>query len=234
MKKSPIWIILPTLLCISTLLLYFSVFNNQLSKINADWGNFGDYLTGTVGIIISFITLLLIYLTFYEQRKMVFEDTFQQLVTNYNNLVNLIHERWQHNECDQSGNPVYLNGREIFGRAVEFLGQKDQKNKFLEIYSIHVNVFYHYFNNVFEVINTIEKNKGINSAAKKTYYNRFSSNLSFYELAFLAYFVDAFIIDDSLRKILIENFITRLRNINLNDKVPHYEQVKYILEQLNH
>lgn len=165
---------------------------------------------------------------------MVFEDTFQQLVTNYNNLVNLIHERWQHKECDQSGNPVYLNGREIFGRAVEFLGQKDQKNKFLEIYSVHMNVFYHYFNNVLEVINTIERNNRINTTVKRSYYNRFSSNLSFFELALLAYYVDAYVINDSQRKILIENFITRLSNINLNDKVPHFEQVKFILEQINH
>jgi len=234
MKKSLIWIILPTLLCIGTLLIYFSIFNHRLSTSNSDWGSFGDYLTGTVGIIISFLTLLLIYFTFHEQRKMVFEDTFQQLVTNYNNLVSLIHERWLHTESDKNGNTIYLNGREIFGRAVGYLGQKDQRNKFHEIYSIHVNVFCHYFNNVLEVINTIRNNNDIKTKVKTSYYVRFSSNLSFYELVMLAYYTDAFITNDPLRKILTENFINRLKSLKINDKVPHKEQVEYIIKQIYH
>jgi hypothetical protein len=234
MKKSFIWILLPILLCIVTLLLYFSIFNNKLSASNSDWGSFGDYLTGTVGIIISFLTLLLIYRTFHEQRKMVFEDTFQQLVTNYNNLVSLIHERWLHKESDKNNNPIYLDGREIFGRSVEYLGQEDQKNKFLEVFSIHINVFCHYFNNVLEVINTIKNNNEIKMTVKTSYYNRFSSNLSFFELVMLAYYMDAFIPDDHLRKILTENFINRLKDFKINDKVPHKEQVEYIIKQIFH
>lgn len=234
MKKSFIWILLPILLCFVTLLLYFSIFNNKLSTSNSDWGSFGDYLTGSVGIIISFLTLLLIYFTFHEQRKMVFEDTFQQLVTNYNNLVSLIHERWLHKESDKNENPIYLDGREIFGRSVEYLGQEDQRIKFQEVFSIHINVFCHYFNNVLEVINTIKNNNEIKMTVKTSYYNRFSSNLSFFELVMLAYYMDAFIPNDPLRKILTENFINRLKDFKINDKVPHKEQVEYIIKQIYH
>ena len=105
---------------------------------------------------------------------------------------------------------------------------------FLEIYSIHINVFHHYFNNVLEAIDTIKNNHEIKSTIKIAYYKRFSSNLSFFELVMLAYYTDAFITDNKIRIIITENFISRLRNLKFNDNVPYKEQVRFIMDQIEH
>jgi hypothetical protein len=234
MKKSTILIVFPIAILLGALAFYFLSFNQRLSPDNSDWGSFGGYLAGTVGVIFSLLSFFLICFTFYEQRKIAFENTFHQLIRNYNNLINLIHERWLHKDQDDNENPTYRNGREIFGNAVGYLGQNDQKGKFIEIYSIHINVFQHYFDYLLEVIETIRHNTEIKPAKKREYYRRFSSNLSFFELVMLAYYSEIMLTNDLIGKIIKDHFIYRLFDLKQTEKIPHKEQVDYIVNQIKH
>ena len=83
MKKNFIFIIIG-LIIVVVLTFYFSIFNGRISNNNADWGNFGGYITGTAGVCFSLLTLLLFIKTFNIQRRMLFENTFQQLVVSRN------------------------------------------------------------------------------------------------------------------------------------------------------
>jgi hypothetical protein len=232
MKKSHFLIVFAIAILLGALILYFLTFSHRLSLNNSDWGSFGDYLAGSVGIVFSLLTFILIYLTFYDQRRIIFENTFHQLVLNYNNLINLIHERWLHTELDRDNKPVYKNGREIFGNAVGYIGKKNQKDRFIEIYTIHINVFHHYFNYLIEVIETIKNNNELKPINKITYYRRFSSTLSFFELVMLAYYVKFMVIENITRNIIIEHFIFRLFELEQTEKVPHKEQLLYIINEL--
>ncbi|HYF32815.1 MAG TPA: hypothetical protein VD993_16940 [Chitinophagaceae bacterium] len=50
--------------------LYFSNFNSELSKESEHWSHFGEYLNGTIGILLSFLTfVLLIGLHYHSQNE---------------------------------------------------------------------------------------------------------------------------------------------------------------------
>jgi hypothetical protein len=246
MKKYIIFII-TGLVIITALIfcLYFSKFNNGFSDNNADWGSFGGYIAGTVGICFSFFTLFLIFQTFKIQRKALLENTFQQLVLNYNSLINLIHENWLHKRDD------YRNGREIFGNAIALIGGQleelstpelkkefsDLSNEcetFKKIYYKHINVFQHYFGYILETISIIQKNNDLKPNEKNDYYRRFSSLLSFFELAMLAYFIDFKEQKPEIHEIIKSHFLFRLNNLEeIAGLEPHSKALKHILSKLH-
>lgn len=53
---------------------YRSVFGSQLSTISADWSNFGSYIGGVFGPLISFITLIAVMLTVVLQKRLLDEQ----------------------------------------------------------------------------------------------------------------------------------------------------------------
>ena len=183
---------------------YLSVFNPNLSFSNlslnhSDWGSFGSYFAGTIGTCFSLLGITLLYYTFYEQRKQQFENAFQQYISNYYSLLNLVKERWLHNASD-NGRPIYQNGREIFGNAVGEIDIYDAKNQFIKIFSIHNNVFQHYCTYLIELFEIIENNNELKKKTKERYINRFLSMLSTYELTFFAYFIKYLYTNENSKK----------------------------------
>ncbi len=73
-------------------LAYFTQFKGMaLSKNNSDWGDFGSYIGGTLGIILTTANLIFLYYTFREQQNLnaqqQFENTFFNLLANHKQLV---------------------------------------------------------------------------------------------------------------------------------------------------
>jgi hypothetical protein len=79
-----------------SLILYFITMSWGLSKNSSDWGNFGSYIGGTVGIIFSGINvLILIILTFKTKEQQNHEwitgiriNKYQALIDNLKNNPN--------------------------------------------------------------------------------------------------------------------------------------------------
>lgn len=61
---------------------YRSVFGSQLSSISADWSNFGSYIGGVFGPLISFITLIAVMLTVVLQKRLLDEQSAQFVEMN--------------------------------------------------------------------------------------------------------------------------------------------------------
>lgn len=72
-------------ICFVALLFYFRNFGkNGLSDKSASWGVFGDYVGGLIGTILSFFSIILIYVTYKNQVnfsiKQQFDSTFFNLL----------------------------------------------------------------------------------------------------------------------------------------------------------
>jgi len=96
--------------------LYLYNFHEGLSDSSEEWDAFGSYFAGSIGVCFSLLGVYLLYLTFKEERKIRIEEMFQQYISNYYSLLNLIKENWLHKE-----KTAYNNGREIFGNAVRVI-----------------------------------------------------------------------------------------------------------------
>lgn len=211
------------------------------------WFSIGQFFSGTFGIIISFLTVFFMYLTFKDQRKQKAETFFQQYVTNYYTLVSLINENWLH------ANPAtYMSGREIFGNAVRVFNldilYKDMidnnstvaiptkkelntcQNGFSEVYKLHVNVFGHYCEYIKSAIIFFFKNRDLNDCEKEDYANRYISMLSFYELVFFSYYIVSQMNNDIEYKEQIKKCLCSKIEEYPRDclKATHIEQVKNI------
>jgi hypothetical protein len=235
MRKST-YLILSTLSVLTMIFaLYFLIFHKRLSLSSSDWGNFGSYLAGTAGVLFSLVNFVLIFFTFKEQRKDSFENIFAQLISNYNNLLTLINERWLHKDLDSNNNVIYRKGREIFGNVMEYIkNEEDIEGKFVEIYYIHINVFLHYINFISEAIETIKVNTAIKDFRKDSYYKRFSSQLSYCELLFIAYYLVYPRTFLKNREIIRGFILSRLSEIPTNDLLPFKNQFEFIIDKLKY
>ena len=211
--------------------IYLTAFNSSLSVNHSDWGSAGSYFSGTIGICFSFLGIILIYLTFFEQRKQQFENTFQQYISNYYSLLNMIKERWRHTTSDTNGNPVYQTGREIFGNAVGFINIDNAENTFIEIFSIHNNVFQHYCTYITELFVIIGNNNELTNKTKTIYIDRFLTMLSTYELIFFAYYMRYLYPHESSDEIKL-HVRKNLNNLNLTSEIPHKRQINFIINEL--
>lgn len=225
------------ILTISTILIvvvfggiYLSVFNTGLSSNHSDWGSSGSYFAGSIGICFSFIGIILIYLTFFEQRKQQFENTFQQYISNYYSLVNLIKERWLHTSC-VNGNPTYQTGREIFGNAVGFIKTDNAENTFIEIFNIHNNVFQHYCAYLIELFKIMDNNNELTNKTKTIYIDRFLAMLSTYELIFFAYYIKYLYKNEIFQEVKL-HLQRKLQNFKLTSEIPHKKQIEFIIREL--
>jgi uncharacterized membrane protein len=249
-KKLIIYIIVVAIISVASIVFYFINFKNGFSGVNSDWGNFGGYIAGTVGICFSLLGVILIYITFFQQRKQQFENAFQQYISNYYSLLNLIKERWLHRASEKvfnykgerivefdkdrkdRGNPIYQTGREIFGNAIGYIATSNEKDTFIEIFSIHNNVFQHYCSYLIELFNIIDNNDELTVDERKTYIKRFLSILSTYELAFFAFYIK-YLYSGVKPERIIEPLKEKLADLNIKDKTPHKEQIEFIIKELN-
>lgn len=76
---------------IVALLIYFCHFHNGLSENAEDYSYFGDYIGGTIGAIMAFVSALLIYMTYLKQVKFSEEQTYLARKSQFeNNLFNML------------------------------------------------------------------------------------------------------------------------------------------------
>jgi hypothetical protein len=211
--------------------IYLLTFHSGLSLNQSTWGSFGSYFAGTIGVCFSLLGIILLYSTFFEQRKQQFETAYLKYVSDYYSLLNLIKERWQHDTSDTSGNPMYQTGREIFGNAVGYIETNKEREKFIEIFGIHNNVFQHYCNYHIELFTIIDNNNDLTNTAKKIYIDRYLSMLSTYELIFFAYYIKYLYTNKTLEEIKTHVQI-KLADLKLTDNFPNIEQIKFIISEL--
>jgi hypothetical protein len=88
--KILLFVSISLLICLIAFFIYnFSGFT--ISKNISDWGNFGSYIAGTIGIILTLSNLIFLYLTFREQQllnnQQNFETTFFNLLSNHRAIV---------------------------------------------------------------------------------------------------------------------------------------------------
>lgn len=211
--------------------IYLSVFNSSLSLNQTDWGSSGSYFAGTIGICFSLLGIILIYLTFFEQRKQQFENTFQQYISNYYSLLKTIKERWLHKESDSNGNPIYQTGREIFGNAVRFIEIDNAEETFIKIFNIHNNVFQNYCSYLVEFFKIIDNNNELTNKTKTIYIDRFLPMLSTYELIFFAYYIKYLYATENYKEIKyhVQN---KLNNLQLTNDAPHKRKIDFIINEL--
>lgn len=210
--------------------IYLYSFHSGLSQDHSSWGSFGNYFAGTIGICFSLLSVVFLYLTFYEQRKQRFENSFQQFVSNYYSLLSLIKENWLHNDP-----PQYLFGREIFGRAIREIHLGDAKNTFNKHFETHVNVYQHHCYYLVGLFELVYDNNELNEKERDKYINRFFSMVSTYEKVFFAFFVK-YSLDSNYPKMeKIKNVIISklIEILNFGVVVPHKEQIEFIYNELN-
>jgi hypothetical protein len=195
---------------------------------NSDRGSFGDMfgLTSSVFSGLAFAgiiyTILLQRIELELQRDEIakstselagqraaldrqnFENKFFQLINLHHQIVNEIHENWQHARV-----PFYNDKREIFGNAVtrihEYYNNPIQYREFhgidrlvkiyqLEVYNKHRAVFGHYFRNLFHIVKFVAETKELDLIERKedtnvryNYMKILRAQLSSYEILLLAY-----------------------------------------------
>jgi hypothetical protein len=223
--KFLIWI--STFSIIIFAVMYICKFNSGLSNASLDWGSFGSYSAGTIGICLSLLSVIFLYLTFREQRRQKFENAFQQYVASYYSMLLLIKENWLHRDSL----PEYLNGREIFGRAVTLLQTEKPKASFDYIFNLHINVFQHYCNYIIELFEMVSKFKDLENEEQMQYINRFLSMLSTFELIFFSYFI-LFKSDSEHNSTIKICLYLRLSKISIGNALPtHTSQIIFIINE---
>lgn len=207
---------------LSGLLIYFSF------STNSERGSFGD-MFGMINALFSGLAFAGIIYTILLQRielelqrdeiakstselegqklalnRQNFENKFFQLINLHHQIVNEIHENWQHRTP-----PNYNDKREIFGNAATLIhgiyvhpgGYKGLSgiNKLItiyqtEVYSKHRAVFGHYFRNLFHIVKFVAETKELDLLEKEedtnvryNYIKILRAQLSSYEILLLAY-----------------------------------------------
>lgn len=156
--------ILTALLAAVTFFYYFNNFKGSFSSKSDDWGDFGSYIAGTLGIVLSTANFIFLYLTFREQQvksdRQQFESSFFNLIKIHQDFVTETSDykkRIDHQTADNEK----LKGYELLeyyrqieeGKMVQLyfsdLKQKKQKNylklfgddKYLLNYQLRKNEF---------------------------------------------------------------------------------------------
>lgn len=210
-------------------LIYICMFDSGLSNNSNDWGSFGSYTAGTIGVFFSLLSVVFLYLTFREQRRQKFENAFQQYIINYYSLLMLIKENWLHH----TPVPEYLNGREIFGRAICILQIDTPKESFDYIFNLHINVFQHYCNYIIEFFEVVYKFNDLEKKEQIQYINRFLSMLSTFELVFFSYFI-LYKSESNHNNTIKRCLQLRLSQISIENALQsHKEQMRYIIDEYN-
>ncbi|MDX2049474.1 MAG: putative phage abortive infection protein [Chitinophagaceae bacterium] len=162
---------------------YYNTFSsNGISTKTTNWGEFGDYLGGVLGTIFSFLSVVLIYITYKSQSKgfqlQQFETTFFNLLQVYRLSVERLHERRLHdlsNEYDRLigasyYSPSNLESKDFFDalyfvldkRYKKVLEESHESGVYEGIDSFFKDYYYmigHYIRNFISIIEFVDKHK---------------------------------------------------------------------------
>ncbi len=83
MKLIYLSFIIALLLCTVFNVLYFSNFNGSFSYENSDWGNFGDYIGGTVIPIITLLNVIILFNLMKIAQKIQEKTSYTQIKQNF-------------------------------------------------------------------------------------------------------------------------------------------------------
>jgi Putative phage abortive infection protein len=196
-------IIISTLLFVLSIVLYFKNFggNKGVEKIS-NWADFGSYLSGVASTIISFCSLMLIYITYKNQAKnssvQQFETTFFNLLSTQRNILSSL-SGFLNKELN-SENPFNDLINKIGGEYISSIAEKinydinsfpakineANTNIFVEINQIYINIYRgkepqlgHYFRHLYHLIKFVNES---NIESKKKYTDIIQAQMSDDEL----------------------------------------------------
>jgi hypothetical protein len=182
------------LLVISAIILYFRVFNDNLSKNQTDWGLFGDYIGGVVGTISTLIAFVYVYKTYKLQNENYyitgFESNLFKMIESHHKIIDRIyytgeivginalnHYRAQIDRfIDEYG--AYIYQGEIVRPQDKFLELNfhAKTNQLISYYSNNYNnLFYkigHYFRHIYHIFKYIDNDDNKLSKEQKMFYSK--------------------------------------------------------------
>lgn len=194
-------VILCIFLGITSLLVFFINFrHHSLSVESSDWGAFGAYVSGLVGTIFSFISVVLIYFTlkgqnenFYQQQ---FEASFFNLLSAQKDTISKIKGAYIYEDWDGLGKDLHLDGHQyIYTFSNELLRQisecekismpenirheEEINKKFNYLLKIGKYQLSHYFRNLYHIVKFVHESNIID---KKKYFDIIQAQMSDHEL----------------------------------------------------
>ena len=209
-----ILIVLLIVLILAILFVYFCTFHYGLSNSNADFGTFGDYFGGTIGAIMSLISVVLIYITYREQvefsntqfaqaNKLAFHQNFFSLLNVQRDIIKSFEIRLTDpietdKEVEYKGYAAIVKlDSDLKSSMSQFSYESDLENWDFEHIREKVNILYrevieaygdltlgHYFRHLYHLLSFIDKNAVDD---KKQYYDFVQSQMSNEELMLLFY-----------------------------------------------
>jgi len=79
------------ILLVVSLFLYFATMPGKLSKNSNDWSNFGSYIGGIIGTILSGINLLILIILTYQTKEQQNHEWITSLrINKYHDLINVL------------------------------------------------------------------------------------------------------------------------------------------------
>lgn len=199
MKIIPIF--LSILIIISPILVYLHYFRkNEISLIPSEWGNFGDFSGGTIGTILTAITLFYVAISYKNQvqsnYKSAFESTFfnmidfhhklvEQLVTNNKN--NLIQGRralnYLYTLLEQEIEKTFISNINFKNINPTILQTQIELN-YKKLYNEKLYEIGHYFRHQYHIYKFVENSK-LTDEEKKQYAKTFRSQLTGFEMVLI-------------------------------------------------
>ncbi len=91
-RKYVFYLILLNLILLGvSLFLYFDTMHGKLSKNSNDWSNFGSYIGGIVGTILSWINLLILIILTYQTKEQQNHEWITSIrINKYHDLINAL------------------------------------------------------------------------------------------------------------------------------------------------
>lgn len=213
MKKSTIFVTFSLLVLIILFAYFWSFFWNFEPTTNT-LSNLGQYLSGTVGLLLTFIFAVIAYITYKHQanyiEKQNFVNVYYKLLDFYKENINSMNIADLYEPLQlKSQNLERLKGRNSIKilyellegtfKAKQLLNEKPEskvkslneleiiKSTYLEFDTKHQRYVGYYFRNIFNIIFYVHNRPELNDEEKRFYINMLRGQLSSYELLLLFY-----------------------------------------------
>jgi Putative phage abortive infection protein len=242
----------------------FNFWTFKMSDLKSNiFADYGQFISGFLGSVISLVTIILLYKTLNEQRSQFlmsnFKSNFYSLLENHRAILDSIGDSVFDGYPEDYGSDFFCDLAERI--AIDFEGttrthfvdstEKELKPKFpkhtdlksLEklkaIYEYYYNIFQsdlgHYFRNLYHLVRFIE-NGNIDDPTKREHLKILRAQLSNYEILLLAY--NGLSVHGRKFKPLIEKY-ELLKNLNfeINLDPQFYKRiidVDYLLAEYPH
>lgn len=179
----------------------WDTFSYQLPINHEVWGQFGDFVGGTLGVIFSLISVMLVVWTFKTQNKTAetqrFNDLFFELLRLYQDQEKELEYNWINEDTKI---PYCSNYKDFFYRLnekllKEFIPTKSFSRNRKEAIRTYTNITIDYKNKlslcyrtIFQILNLIE-NSQLNPKERKEYLKILRSQFTESELLFIRYHI---------------------------------------------